>query len=663
MVGKFNRLFESIKIGEVEIKNRIAMAPMGIGGLVNLDGSPGPRAIDYYLERAKGGVGLIITSFFKVENEVESFQTVLPFVSRHALGPFTELAEAVHSLGTKIFVQLTAGLGRVASPLRLKDQPVSASAIPHYWNPRQTCRELKIEEVEQIVKAFGNAAEILAAAGVDGVELHGHEGYLFDQFTTALWNKRRDKYGGDLEGRLRLPFEVLKEIRGRVGSSFVVQYRFGLKHYVKALNSGALPGEQFIEVGRNVDEGLQMAKMLEAAGFDSLHVDAGCYDSWYWAHPPVYQKPGFMADMAAAAKKVVRIPVIAVGKLADPELAEKIIAEGKADMVAIGTGLLTDPFWVKKVEEGNEERIRPCIGCYDGCMGRITRGKPLSCAVNPATGRERSYRLERAERPRKVMVVGGGPAGLEAARVASLRGHQVVLYEKAEALGGHLREASVPDFKKDLAKLLDWYKKEIANLNLNIKTGVEVSAEAIRKENPEFTILATGSSPIIPNIPGVEKDKVSTAIDVLLGKKKVREKVLVVGGGLIGCETALWLAQQGKKVTIVEILNDLMIADIPVQHMNRLMLLDLLKFHRVEVFTNTSLLEVTENGVLLLGEDSQKKNFPADTIVLAIGLKPDRELYQTLKGQTPNLYTIGDSRKTQNILNSIWDAYEVARMI
>jgi 2-enoate reductase len=212
MVGKFNRLFESIKIGEVEIKNRIAMAPMGIVGLVNLDGSPGPRAIDYYLERAKGGVGLIITSLFKVENEVESLQAVLPFVSHHALGPFAELAEAVHSLGTKIFVQLTAGLGRVAPLLKLKDQLVSASAIPHYWNPSRTCRELKIKEVEQIVKAFGNAAEILAAAGVDGVELHGHEGYLFDQFTTALWNKRRDKYGGDLEGRLRLPFEVLKRL-------------------------------------------------------------------------------------------------------------------------------------------------------------------------------------------------------------------------------------------------------------------------------------------------------------------------------------------------------------------------------------------------------------------------------------------------------------------
>ncbi|MGZ3514053.1 MAG: oxidoreductase [Thermodesulfobacteriota bacterium] len=663
MDRKFNRLFESIKIGEIEIRNRIAMAPMGIGGLVNLDGSPGPRAIDYYVERARGEVGLIITSFFKVENVLESFRVVVPSVSRHAIGPFAELAEAIHSLGAKIFVQLTAGFGRVVSSLRLQGQPVSASPIPHYWNPRQTCRELKTEEVEQLVKAFGDAAEVLAAAGVDGVELHGHEGYLFDQFTTALWNRRTDKYGGDLEGRLMLPFEVLKEIKGRVGAGFVVQYRFGLKHYVKALNSGALPGEQFIEAGRDIEEGLQMARMLEAAGFDSLHVDAGCYDSWYWAHPPVYQEPGFMVDMAAAAKKVVRIPVIAVGKLANPDLAEKIIAEGKADMVAIGTGLLTDPFWVKKVREGDQERIRPCIGCYDGCMGRITRGKPLSCAVNPATGRERFYRLERAESSRKVMVVGGGPAGLEAARVASMRGHRVVLYEKDTSLGGHLLEASVPNFKKDLATLLGWYKKELTTLNLDIKTGLEVSAELIRKENPDVTILATGSVPIIPNIPGVELEKVSTANDLFHGKKKAQGEVLVVGGGLIGCETALWLAQQGKKVTIVEILGDLMIGGIPVQHMNRLMLLDLLKFHRVEIFTNTSLLEITQNGVDLLDGGSERRNFPADTIVLAVGLKPDRELYQTLEGQTPNLYAIGDSRKAQNIMNSIWDAYEVARMI
>jgi len=663
MDSKFRRLFEPIKIGKVEIKNRIAMAPMGIGGLLDLDGSPGPRALDYYLERARGGVGLIITSVFKVENEVEPFRGVMQLVSRQALVPFAELAEAVHSLGTKIFVQLTAGFGRVMGRIRLEGQPVSASAIPYYWDPSQTCRELKTEEVERLVKAFGRAAEVLADAGIDGVELHGHEGYLFDQFATALWNRRKDKYGGSMEGRLQLAFEVLREIKGRAGQNFPVQYRFGLKHYVKALNSGALPGEPFIEAGRDIEEGLQMAQKLEAAGFDSLHVDAGCYDSWYWPHPPVYQQPGFMVNMAAAVKKAVKIPVIGVGKLGLPELAEKVIAEGKADLVAIGKALLTDPFWVKKVEEGNVEHIRPCIGCHDGCMGRLMKGRPLSCAVNPATGRERFYRLERAERPRKVLVIGGGPAGLEAARVASLRGHQVVLYEKANSLGGHLLEASVPDFKKDLARLLDWYKKELEDLNLEIKTGFEVNAAGVKKENPEVTILAAGSIPIVPDIPGMEKEIVSTAIDLLLGKKKAGEKVLVLGGGLIGCETALWLARQGKKVTIVELLHDLLIAGIPVQHMNRLMLLDMLKFYKVNVFTDTSLAEVTEEGAIVMDRDFGRRNLPADTVVIAAGLKPEQELYRALQGQTPNLFLIGDSRKAQNIMNSVWDAYEVARMI
>jgi len=662
MGGKFSNLLSSIKIGGTEMKNRIGMAPMGIGGLLNPDGSPGPRALDYYLERARGGVGLIITGVFRVENEVENFPGLSARVTPQALGAFAELAEAVHSLGTKIFVQLTAGFGRVAIPMRLQgNQPVSASANPYYWDPRLTCRELKTEEIEKVVKAFGPVAKVLAAAGIDGIELHGHEGYLFDQFTTPLWNKRTDKYGGSLEGRLRLSIEVLQEIKEKAGSDFLVQYRFGLKHYMKAMNSGALPEERFVEAGRDVEEGLQMARRLEAAGFDSLHIDAGCYDSWYWTHPPVYQKTGFMADMAAAVKKVVRIPVIAVGKLSIPEFAESIIAEGKADIVAFGKGLLADAFWVKKVEEGKAERIRPCIGCHDGCMGRVTKGKPLSCAVNPATGRERFYRLERAEMPKKVAVVGGGPAGLEAARVAALRGHKVILWEKGNALGGHLLEASVPEFKKDLARLLDWFKRELANLDLEIRTGVKISADMLRKENPEVTIIATGSQPIIPDVPGALKGKVVTATDLLLGRKGVGEKILVLGGGLIGCETALWLAQRGKKVTIVEILNDLLSAGVPVQHMNRLMLLDLLKFHEVEFITNAARLEVLENGTLLLG--SWRKFPSVDNIVAAVGLEPERELYQNLQGKISNLYIIGDSRNPQNVMNAVWDAYEVGRMI
>jgi 2-enoate reductase len=662
MAAMFARLLEPVKIGGMEMKNRIAMAPMGIVGLLNPDGSPGPRALDYYLERARGGVGLIITGVFRVENEVENFPGLSARVTAPALGAFVELAETVHSLGTKIFVQLTAGFGRVASPLRLQGkQPVSASAVPYYWDPRQTCRELTTEEIEKVVKAFGHAAMVLAAAGFDGIELHGHEGYLFDQFMTPFWNKRSDRYGGSLDGRLQLSVEVLQEIKKKAGPDFLVQYRFGLKHYIKGLNSGALPGEKFIEAGRDTEEGLQIARRLEAAGFDSLHVDAGCYDSWYWTHPPVYQKTGFMADMAAAVKKVVKIPVIAVGKLSVPELAESIIAEGKADIVALGKALLSDPFWVKKIEEGQPQRIRPCIGCHDGCMGRVTKGKPLSCAVNPATGRERLYRLERVERPKRVAVVGGGPAGMEAARVAALRGHRVTLWEKGKSLGGHLLEASVPEFKKDLAQLLDWFKRELDTLDLEIRTGVEINADILRRENPEVTIIATGSQPIIPGVPGPLVGKIVTAIDLLLGRVAVGEKVLVLGGGLIGCETALWLAQQGKKVTVVEILDDLLNAGIPVQHMNRLMLLDLLKFHEVEVITHTTILEVSEDGTLFF---NNRRRFPCpDKIISAVGLKSERELYQSLQGKISNLYLIGDSRNPQNVMTAVWDAYEVGRMI
>jgi len=663
MGGKFSNLLSSIKIGKVEIKNRVAMAPMGAIGLVHLDGSLRQRGVEYYLERARGGVGLIITSLFRVESEIEPVWPGGPLVSRAALPSFAELAEAVHSLGGKIFVQLTAGLGRVANPSRLRGQPLSSSASPNYWRRNVICRELKTEEVEELVKCFGSAAKILVAAGIDGVELHGHEGYLFDQFVTAIWNKRTDKYGGDLKSRLGFPIEVLQEIKTRAGQDFPVQYRFGLKHYLKDLTAGALPGEQFTEAGRDIPEGLEMAQLLEKAGFDALHVDAGCYESWYWPHTPTYQEHGCMITMAAEAKKVVKIPVIGVGKLGIPELAERVIAEGKADMVAIGKGLLSDPLWVKKIESGQPERIRPCIGCQDGCMGRITKGKPLSCAVNPATGREMAYRIERAENPKKVMIVGSGPAGMEAARVSSLRGHKVTLYEKTNSLGGHLIEASVPGFKKDIGRLLEWFKRELENLQLKIKTGTKVTLELIQKEKPDALIIAAGSKSIIPDVPGIETEKAVTAIDLLLGKKKVGDPVLVLGGGLIGCETALWLAQQGKEVTIVEILHDLMVAGIPVQHMNRLMLLDLLRLHKVKVIPNTSLLEVLNKGAIVIDRDLKRKTISADTIVLATGLVPDQELYKTLGGEISNLFLIGDSRTTQNIMGAIWDAYEVARII
>jgi len=663
MEDLFRHLFKSIKIGGVEIKNRIAMAPMGIGVLANIDGSLGPRAIDYYIERIRGGVGLILTTTYKVENEIDPLQRGFPVVTYTGLGPFAELAEAAHAFGTKIFVQLTAGFGRVANPRILRKKPVSASATPNYWDPTITCRELTTEEVESLVKAFGPAAQILAESGIDGIELHGHEGYLFDQFTTALWNHRTDKYGGDLTGRLIFPIEVLREIKRQVGLDFPVQYRFGLKHYIKGSHAGALPGEEYVEAGRDVQEGLQMAKMLEGAGFDALHVDAGCYESWYWAHPPGYQKHGCMIDMAAEVKKVVKVPVIAVGKLDVPELAGTVIAEGKADLVAIGRGLLSDPFWVKKTEEGRQKHIRPCVGCHEGCMGRLVAGKPVSCAVNPASGRERAYTLKPTCKPKNVMVIGGGVAGMEAGRVTALRGHKVVIYEKSDKLGGHVTEASIMPFKADDLKLLNWYKTELEDLKVEIHLEAEVSSEFVHEKNPDAVIVATGSKPILLNVPGARKQIVITACDLLAGKRQAREGAVVIGGGHVGCEIALWLAQQGKEVTILEKLDDLLVAGPPIPWMNRKMLLDLLKLHKVNVMTNVSLFEVIDEGVVVINKYFYRDTLLADTVIVAVGVEPEQEVYRLLKDHFANLYLIGDARKAWNIMNAIWDAYEVARAV
>ena len=665
MQAKFRSLFRPVKIGSVEIKNRIAMAPMGIEALLNADGGIGPRAADYFIERIRGGVGLIITHACKVENEIDALQEQkgFPRIVYTASGSFAELAEVAHAYGARVFFQLSAGFGRTAHPGILRRKPVSASAISNYWDPAMTCREITTDEVENLVKAFGPAAEILAKAGIDGIELHGHEGYLFDQFATSFWNHRTDKYGGDLAGRLTFPIEVLREIKRRVGPDFPVQYRFGLKHYIKGHRAGVLPGEDYVEAGRDVEEGLKMARMLEEAGFDALHVDAGCYDSWYWAHPPGYQKHGCMIDMAEEVKKVVKIPVIAVGRIDVPELAEKVIAEGKADLVAIGRGLLSDPLWVKKSEEGQEKHIRPCVGCHDGCMERLVTGKPTSCAVNPACGREKIYALQTAPKPRSVMVIGGGVAGMEAGRVAALRGHKVVIYEKSEKLGGHVTETSIMPFKADDLRLLDWYKTELEDLKVEIQLRTEVTPEFVRRKNPDDVIVATGSKPIHLNAPGSNKPILTTFSDLLGRGKPTGKKIVVIGGGRAGCEIALWLAQQGKKVTIAEKLDELMMAGSPIPWMNRVMLLDLLRFHKVTVMTKVSLSEVLDEGAVLISKDFRKETLPADSVVIAAGLEPEQEIYRTLQGQLTNLYLIGDARKAWNMMNAIWDGYEVARAL
>jgi len=639
------------------------MAPMGVVGLLNPDGSLAQRAVDYYLERVRGGVGLVITSNFKVEKEIEPVKGTIFLITPDSLASFSELAEAVHAHGSKIFVQITAGMGRVLNPRRIMAEPVCASPVPYYWNPTINCRQLTTEEVKKLVAAFGEAAEVLDKAGIDGVELHGHEGYLFDQFASAAWNKRTDGYGGDLSGRLRLAKEVLGEIKRAASMDFIVQYRFGLKHFMKGPDQGALPGEEFREVGRDVPEGVAMAKMLEEAGFDSLHVDAGCYDSWYWAHPPTYHADGCLVDMAAKVKRAVNIPVIAVGKLDDPRLAEQVLAEKKADLIALGRGLLSDPQWVRKVEKGETKKIRPCIGCFEGCMKRLYEGKPLSCAVNPRTGRERLYALHRAARGKKVVIAGGGVAGLEAARTAALRGHKVLLFEKGQQLGGSLIPGSVPAFKESHQRLLKWYRSEVRGLDVDIRLACEADLEMIRAQEADVVIVATGARPYVPDIPGMDRARVATASEVLLGLKPVGQQVVVAGGGLVACETALWLAQKGLRVIMVMRRPELMIGRSAIFHATRKMLLDLLAFNKVQVMPNTHLRGINEHCIQVQDENGKAKDLIADTVVLALGWKPDQRLYHALQGTKLDLYQIGDAREVRNIMGAVWDAYEVARGI
>jgi 2-enoate reductase len=642
------KLFEPGKIGKLPLKNRIMMAPMGIVGLMEFDGRLSQRGLDYYVERAKGGTGLIVTSVMNVDHEIEpESRPHLSVEGDKYVARLNELAEAIHDHQARVAVQLTAGRGRVVTikPGR-KIVPVAPSAVPCHSDPSITARELTVAEVEHLVKAFKTAAEVVKAAGIDAINLHGHEGYLFDQFQSSIWNRRTDKYGGDLTGRLRFVMECIDAIKKGAGADFPIIYRFGLTHY--------LPG------GREIEEGLELARRMEAAGVAALEVDAGSYETIHWPHPTRYQSPGLMVDLAAMVKKVVKIPVIAVGKLGYPALAEQVLQEGKADFICLGRALLADPDWPNKVEAGNLEDIRPCLSCSEGCSGRSRDAKYTSCAVNPATGMEREFALSPASKKKSVLVVGGGPGGMEAARVAALRGHKVTLWEKSNVLGGNLMPASAPEFKQDYRSLLTYLATQIKKLGVTIEMGKEASPEMILRAKPDVVFLATGAKPIIPDIPGVGKERVVTASDLLVAQKPVGGTVVIVGGGLTGCETALYLAQKGKKVTMVEVLDKLANG---MFNRDRVYLLKLMAEAKVKTLTNTIVLEVTDQGVTVVDRMGKRSTLAADTVVLAAGLKSNENYSEALKGKVAQVFAIGDCVESRKLMDAIWEGFRVARMV
>lgn len=659
---KYKNLFTPVKIGSVTIKNRFAMAPMGPLGLADAQGGFNQRGIDYYTERAKGGTGLIITGVTFSDGKVETVS--MPNCPNSTYNPVhfirtsKEMTERVHAYGSKIFLQMSGGFGRVTIPTNLGEfPPVAPSAITHRWLDK-ICRPLTIDEIHSIVKSFGEGAYNAKRGGFDGVQIHAvHEGYLLDQFAISMFNQREDEYGGCLKNRLRFAKEVAEEIKSRCGADFPVTLRYSVKSMIKDWRDGALPGEEFEEKGRDTEEGIAAAKLLVSYGYDALDTDVGSYDSWWWSHPPMYQEKGLYRPFCKMMKEAVDAPVLCAGRMDDPDMASEAIENGICDMISLGRPLLADPDYVNKLRAGREDSIRPCISCQEGCMGRIQEYSMINCAVNPQAARERYTAYQPVCRSKKVMIIGGGVAGCEAARVLAIRGHKPEIYEKNSCLGGNLIPGGAPDFKEDDLLLAKWYTKQLKELRVPVYYNKVVTKKDVLKKDYDTVIIATGSTPKIFSLG--EDDKVFTAAQVLTGEKEAGNSTVVVGGGLVGCETALWLAGQGKAVTIVEALNKIMAVNGPLCHANKDMLEKLVSYKGVDIVTGAKVIGYRDNTLTAVAE-GKEINITCDSVILSVGYKENDSLYKELELEIPEIYLIGDARKVSNIMYAIWDAFEVA---
>ena len=493
------------------------------------------------------------------------------------------------------------------------------------------------------------------------MQIHAvHEGYLIDQFAISFFNKRTDEYGGSLENRLRFAREIVEEIKNRCGSDFPVTLRYSPKSFIKDFRDGALPNEEFIEKGRDLEEGIEAARLLVSYGYDALDVDVGSYDSWWWSHPPMYQAKGLYRSFAKLIKEIVDVPILCAGRMDNPDMALKSIENETCDIISLGRPLLADPDYVNKLRGNKVKSIRPCISCQEGCMGRIQHYSMLNCAVNPQACKERANALNPISRKKKVLVVGGGVAGCEAARVLALRGHDVTLYEKEDRLGGNLIPGGAPDFKEDDILLATWYTDTLKELGVKVNLNSKITKNEILNFNADSVIIATGSIPRVFSLG--DDEKVFTAADVLMDKKDCKSNTVIIGGGLVGCETALYLAKKGKKVTIIEALHKLLAVNGPLCSANKEMLEKLIPFNNIDVKLNSKA-KFFKDGVLEIENKNGIEKINCDSVILSVGYKEENSLYKELEFEFSDIYLLGDARKVSNIMYAIWDAYEVANHI
>ena len=687
MNEKYNALFTPFKIGNVEIKNRIVQCSMGG---TSLFGWLEPchfdkEAAHFLLQRAQKGVGLVLPGMQCVRDTMgrrwlyqnkKMFKELKPYM------------EEFHKTGAKLFIQLAAGFGRsmavtpwmvalgknpilnkIASPIvDVQYSCASASETPNRWAEDMPSRPLTVKEIREMVDAFGKTAKMLRDAGVDGVEIHAvHEGYLLDQFTMENWNHRTDEYGGSFENRFRFPVEIVQCIKKYAGEDFPVSLRYSVKSYTKTWGKGAVPGEEFVEWGRDYEESKKAIKYLGDMGYDFFNCDNGTYDAWYWAHPPQYMPDNCNLEYVEHIKKFTSKPVVCAGRM-DPVKAAEEIAAGRLDAVAIARQNLVDHEWVHKILEGREDEIKPCIRCHNGCFN-FAKYKGTAniqgledslhlgrCALTPPTMQHNRYKIVPTNKPKKVAIIGAGIGGCEAALVLKQRGHNPVVFEKADRIGGLFLTASAMSFKENDKQLIAWYENEVKKQGIAIRFHTEINDLGVIARQFSEMIVATGATPRKMAIPGFEKCLNFTQL--LREKYPVGDKVVFFGGGQSACEAAYEMVLQGKHPIIVEYAKDL----VPAQNVclsNASFLRDVLEYHKVPTYLEHTIKEIKDKTVVVASKDGKNViELEYDNIVNGIGFVP-----QPVGGKGKNIHRVGDCVAIGNLRTAIWRAWDVCMKI
>ena len=624
----YSVLWRPIDINKCRIRNRISMSGMGTFTPTTVDQVETESGLRYYEERAKGGIGLIHTGAYFIDEKCAQGGRTLDFSSDKSIPSGTQLTERVHRWGAKIFAQLSCGTGRNGMPQIGERVPISSSENPSFYNPSMICRALTVDEIHEMMEHWKVAAQNAVFMGFDGIQIHAHAGYLMDQFMSEIWNHRKDQYGGSFENRCRFAMETVDAIRSVVGPDFPITYRISLDH--------RFPG------GRTIEESMKILDVLDKCGIDAFDIDAACYETMDYIFPTRYTGEACMAYVCEEARKHITHPIINTGNHS-MESAVELIESGNADIAQFGRQSIADPQFANKLREGRREDVRPCIVCNEECIGRIFgRLTQLSCTVNPSVGFETAMEVKPVTRPTNVVVIGGGPGGLEAARCAAERGCSVTLYEKGDKIGGTFLTIATGDFKWRIPQLIEWYGVQLKKLGVKVVLNAEIKADDPVLKSADAIFVATGSKSVMPNIPGIDNKKVVDVVDIHKNGMPEGERVVICGGGLSACDTAIEYGAKGRKISIVEMLpdvgNDVMVV-------NRISVDRLLKEYGVELLTSTKVVGITDEGVEVEHEGA-KRVVPADVIVSAFGRSRNLELADAIQNAYPTKTTIiGDCMK------------------